>query len=390
MRILENMADLDTLYAQAKSSVAPLKKIIASQGKNSGTFYFVKGNKKGESGIVIFLQKRDKKGAKALSSGKALKKASGGKKFSVGTVKMEDSKLIFRVKKGSAKSSVVQKSFKQDFLEDDFKAIGILLKRARVLDGEATIEEAAEEEMVVEDLDEVGQGEPEEPTETFSLEEMEAMQNELEASIKGADAETREELRAILDAEEDYASDMTNLDEIYIQLLQEEIVKDEMTYTDIEEGDIVAVIEEMYRSDMYSIEEMQEYAVRIANKGVDLSVFEKKASVGQKIPEPLRSQILLSTKINQLQVEMAAAQDNFPANIKELLKGIIDAVNAQNAAISANLNGRDDDDMKAIGKYIGDGKLFASYPSDLQKALDKIKTVKSGKAIEGFQKKFYY
>ena len=388
------MADLETLHKYAQSSVAPLKKIIASQGKNRGTFYFVKGKKQGESGVAIFLQKMDKKGAKALASGKALKKASGGNKFSVGTIAMEDSKLCFRVKKGSAGSSVVAKSFKLDFKNDDFKILGNLLKKAKVFDG------AAETAEVIEEINPNNAEAP--VSEEFSAadlanieadlvkiqEDLTAMQEELVDDLKGADAEARRELADILNAEDDLASDMIDVQNLYFNLLEEELMesKDMSELTGVDGEDLISIVETIYQSDEYSAEEMKDIARQISSRGVDLSAFENQAAVGNKLPEPLRSQILLSKKIQEEEQNSLDYVSNFPASIQPIWESIQNIIQNQSNAMASALSGQDADFTK-IGKYISSGALFNSFPSDIEKTLGKISSSESTKAIQSMQRK---
>ena len=388
------MADLDTLHSHAQSSVTPLKKIISSQGSNSGTFYFVKGNTKGESGIVIFLQKMDKKGAKARSTGKILRKASGGTKFCVGTVKMEGSKLCFRVSKGSAGSSVVAKSFKEDFKVGEFKLLGNLLRKAKVFDGEAETAEVPDvpvdpaepqesEDFNVQDLADI------EADLTKIKEDLETMQANLVSDLKDADSQARSELLAILNAEKDLANDMVDVQNLYYNLLEEELIEpdaDEIEWIGIDGEDLVIAVESLYKSDRYTDEDMQEIARQLSQKGVDLSTFENQASVGNKMPEPLRSQILLSKKIQDAEEEGVASVENFPASLQPIWASIQDIINNQNNAIVSNLD-RADTDFVTIGQYISSGGLFDPFPSDLDKALSKISSSDNTTAIQAFQKK---
>ena len=76
-----------------------LRMIVASAGKSGGTFYFVGGAEKGRSGLSIQLDKKDKKGNLVKSAGKELKKVSKGSKFCLGTLRVEDGKLVFRIRK---------------------------------------------------------------------------------------------------------------------------------------------------------------------------------------------------------------------------------------------------------------------------------------------------
>ena len=75
------MPNDEKIKENADLALSNLKKVIASGKKRSGTFYLVKGKNPGESGVAIFLQSKDKKGAMVKGAGKKLRKVSTGNKF---------------------------------------------------------------------------------------------------------------------------------------------------------------------------------------------------------------------------------------------------------------------------------------------------------------------
>lgn len=110
----------------ASSAGAALKKIKASKGSLLGNFYFAGDTQGRAGGLVVTLTARDPKGSKAVTEGKAIRKALKGARFARGTVIMRGSKLLFEVHSGSASPSNVLLSFKKAISE--LEGLGFIKK----------------------------------------------------------------------------------------------------------------------------------------------------------------------------------------------------------------------------------------------------------------------
>ncbi len=140
-----------------------LKKIKASKGRLQGNFYYA-GSGKGVvdgAGLVVTLASRDRKGTKALTQGKSVRKELKGAKFARGTVTMNGGKLVFTMHNGSASASHLKKDFAKTLaLLDGLKLLKSALiqkngEKAEAIDEEdsgvsdevITLTEAEEEEL---------------------------------------------------------------------------------------------------------------------------------------------------------------------------------------------------------------------------------------------------
>lgn len=98
---------------QTAATRGPLRKLLAARGKLQGNFYFAGDTRGREAGLVVTLSARDPKGQKALSQGKALKKALPGAKFGRGLVRILGGKLVFELHAGTASPDHLKLGFKK-------------------------------------------------------------------------------------------------------------------------------------------------------------------------------------------------------------------------------------------------------------------------------------
>ncbi|MFT5684974.1 MAG: hypothetical protein ACI8RZ_005919, partial [Myxococcota bacterium] len=147
---------IDKANLEAKGA---LKKIKASGGKLQGNFYYAGTGKGTSAGLVVTLLSRDKKGSKALTQGKAVRKEVKGAKFARGTVSIDRGKLLFMVHGGSASANHLKTDFKKSLSTlDGMKLLKAALVRKKgaevsneseVVDAEDT--SPVEEERLTED-----------------------------------------------------------------------------------------------------------------------------------------------------------------------------------------------------------------------------------------------
>lgn len=140
----------ENIRSHGTDAIKHLKKIIASKGAIQGNFYFAGDSKGSCCGIVITISTRDPKGSKVLARGKALRKEIPGAKFARGVVR-SDGKLWLEIVAGSAKETLLRKSFKNAFEDKALSQLKKFLRKARF--GDPTIaEDTALEEDSVEEI----------------------------------------------------------------------------------------------------------------------------------------------------------------------------------------------------------------------------------------------
>lgn len=102
----------------AAGQISPaLRKIRAGGGSLQGNFYYA-GNSGGtEAGLVVTLVSRDKKGQKALTAGKGIRKEIRGAKFARGVVIFERGKVVFILHSGNASKKQLKDGFKNTLSE---------------------------------------------------------------------------------------------------------------------------------------------------------------------------------------------------------------------------------------------------------------------------------
>lgn len=105
-----------------------LRKVLAGKGKVQGNFYFAGDTQGKDAALAVTLTSKDKKGAKALTDGKKLRKEIPGAKFGRGLVKAIPGKLVFELASGSASVSHIKLGFKKVLREEM-----ALLKKALVV-----------------------------------------------------------------------------------------------------------------------------------------------------------------------------------------------------------------------------------------------------------------
>lgn len=155
----------------AKEAAGAIKKIRAGKGNVKGNFYYA-GDSRGKSaGLVVTLQARDPKGAKATTQGKAVRKEIKGAKFARGIVSLEGSSLLFELFAGSASKDHVKLGFKKKLSE--YGGLAILKKAMLKKGGTEEAAEVASEEALTEE-----------------------QQAEIDAILTGIDEEELAELRA--------------------------------------------------------------------------------------------------------------------------------------------------------------------------------------------------
>ena len=155
----KSAAEQKLLDKATKSTIKNLKKIIAGGGKLEGVFYFT-GNKQGDdAALVVNLMAKDRKGATAESLGKKLRKAIPQAKFKRGTIKIDESKkLVFSLVKGNASASEMRKTFKDNFA----KQAGMAFIKKAVFSGkdvsgdDATDSDLSEADLTINALTDLG------------------------------------------------------------------------------------------------------------------------------------------------------------------------------------------------------------------------------------------
>ena len=142
---------IEQAAAQAKGFI---KKIRAAKGKLQGNFYYAGNGTGTEAGLVVTLLSKDRKGQKALTLGKTIRKEISGAKFARGTVTVENNKLTFTLHTGSASSSLLKKGFKKTLADfDGLKVLRAAVIRKKGGDGEEDTEESVEENVSEDELD---------------------------------------------------------------------------------------------------------------------------------------------------------------------------------------------------------------------------------------------
>lgn len=352
----------DTIKENAETALKSLKKVIASGGNRSGTFYLVKGKKAGESGIAIFLQSKDKKGAKVKASGKVLRKASTGNKFCIGTLAMENKKLIFRILEGALSPGVTQKTLKADFQAPELKKLGNLLKKALVVKGEAEVIESSK-------------GKDNEESEVFEDDFIKEMKEELLAEAK--DDTEREQLVEIFDVADEEGEKIKSMESVFEDLLT---IDEEDDPTESKEA-IIEIFSALYSEGFQDRDQLLKLSENLAKKNVDLSEFENRASVGSALPEPMRTQVLLAQKMMITEELFQNASKDFPGNIVQLNDAMNQAMNEQSKIIADALAvksseaialEKDGQSFLHIQKWIAEDNLFKEYRSPLQKSIKKV------------------
>ena len=91
-------------------------------------------------------------------------------------------------------------------------------------------------------------------------------------------------------------------------------------------------------------------------------------------------------KIQEEEENTQSTVENFPASLQPIWESIQGIVQSQSSAIAGTLNGMDAD-MQTIGRYVASGELFNPFPADIDKAIGKISSAESQKAIQSLQKK---
>ena len=186
----------EAITAAAQAAAGALKKIRAGKGKLVGYFYYVGDTRGKQAALVVTLQARDKKGTKASSEGKKLRKLIPGAKFSRGTVSVDGSKLIFELRAGSASGGHVKSGFKKSGLAD-VSGLGVLKKaviRKGGVDeadddeqGSTAAEAAAPDSTVEETFDDI------DPAELAALladqEELGELTDEVDSFLAGDDVQ---------------------------------------------------------------------------------------------------------------------------------------------------------------------------------------------------------
>jgi hypothetical protein len=138
------MAELiDEFLNESGSS---LKKIVGGNGKTPGTFCVAKGQK--SVGLAIFLQKKDKSGAKVKGASKVFKSEKANK-FAIGTVNVEEGKLVFRVMHGTLSAGAAQKTLRKDFASAP-SPLPALLRKSMSSKGVAPV---SEEDKVIDGVE---------------------------------------------------------------------------------------------------------------------------------------------------------------------------------------------------------------------------------------------
>ena len=94
-----------------------LRKIRASGESLQGNFYFVCNSASTVAGLAVTLTLRDRKGAKALATGKEMRRELKGSKFCRGIVRMVSSKLMFVIYSGTASKTHMRNGCRKSLCE---------------------------------------------------------------------------------------------------------------------------------------------------------------------------------------------------------------------------------------------------------------------------------
>ena len=151
---------------------------------------------------------------------------------------------------------------------------------------------------------------------------------------------------------------------------------------------IIEVYSALYSDGIYNRDQMLQLSEKLAQRDVDLEEFENQASVGGKLPEPMRTQVLLAKKMMLTEGEMQDASSDFPNNIMEINARILQSMDHQTELIVAALTEKaaassNDRSFEKIRDWIQKDSLFKDHRSSLQKAITGIqkKKVKNPKVI---------